>query len=171
MKRFSLSAAVFAAIAVCSLSAQGPSGLEIMQKVYERPTGGDLVSDLTMTLTNSRGDTRERKLRQFRKEFKDGERKIMFFLAPADVKDTSFMSWSWNAAGKDDEQWIYLPALKRVKRISSDSKSDYFMGSDFTYDDLGERHPSEDTHRLVGTETIEGGMVYLVERVPRDPGS
>lgn len=171
MKRFSLSAAFFAAIAAFSLSAQEPSGLEIMQRVYERPTGGDLVSDLTMTLTNSRGDTRERKLRQFRKEFKDGEKKIMFFLAPADVKDTSFMSWSWNAAGKDDEQWIYLPALKRVKRISSDSKSDYFMGSDFTYDDLGERHPSEDTHRLVGTDTVEGETVYLVESVPRERGS
>ena len=171
MKRLSMLVALFAAISVFALSAQEPSGLEIMQKVYERPTGDDLVSDLTMTLTNSRGDTRERKVRQFRKEFQDGERKVMFFLAPADVKDTSFMSWSWDAPGKDDDQWIYLPALKRVKRIASDSKSDYFMGSDFTYDDLGERHPSEDTHRLIGTETIDGETVYLVESVPKQPGS
>jgi outer membrane lipoprotein-sorting protein len=171
MKRLSVLFALFAAVTVFALSAQEPSGLQIMQEVYERPTGHDLVSDLTMTLTNSRGETRERKVRQFRKEFKDGERKVMFFLAPADVKDTSFMSWSWDAPGKDDDQWIYLPALKRVKRISRDSKSDYFMGSDFTYDDLGERHPSEDTHRLLGTETIEGETVYLVESVPKQPGT
>lgn len=59
----------------------------------------------------------------------------MFFITPADVKGTSFMNWSYNS-GQDDDQWIYLPALKRTKRISSGSKSDYFMGSDFTYDDL-----------------------------------
>lgn len=171
MKRLALLAAAFAAVAVLALPAQEPSGLEIMQQVYERPTGADQVSDLTMTLTNSRGDSRERKLRQMRKQFPDGEKTIMFFLAPADVKDTSFMSWSWEAPGKDDDQWIYLPALKRVKRISSDSKSDYFMGSDFTYDDMGQRHPSEDTHRLIGTETIDGQSVYRVESMPLQPGS
>jgi outer membrane lipoprotein-sorting protein len=171
MKRIAFSVLLFAAIGVVALSAQEPSGLQIMQQVYDRPTGNDLVSDLTMTLVNSQGDTRERKIRQFSKRFPDGERKIMFFLAPADVKDTSFMSWSWEAAGKEDDQWIYLPALKRVKRISSDSKSDYFMGSDFTFDDLGERHPSEDTHRLIGTETIDGQTVYVVESVPKLAGS
>lgn len=170
MRRFCLSIAAFAAFAVASLSAQEPPAAEIMEQVYERPAGGDMASELTMILTNSRGDTRERRIRQFRKEFKDGDRKIMFFKAPADVKDTSFMSWSYDAAGKDDDQWIYLPALKRVKRISSDSKSDYFMGSDFTYDDLGERHPSEDTHRLVGTGTADGETLYVVESVPKDPG-
>jgi outer membrane lipoprotein-sorting protein len=75
------------------------------------------------------------------------------------------MTWSWDD-GRDDDQWIYLPALKRVKRIASDSKNDSFMGSDFTYDDLGDRHPSEDTHTLIGEETVDGLPCYVVESVP-----
>ncbi|NOZ74667.1 MAG: outer membrane lipoprotein-sorting protein, partial [FCB group bacterium] len=64
--------------------------------------------------------------------------------------------------------WIYLPALKKVKRISSDSKGDYFMGSDFTYDDLGDRHPSEDTHTILREEVVDGVPTIVVESVPKD---
>ncbi len=78
------------------------------------------------------------------------------------------MNWSYDKEGKDDDQWIYLPALKKVKRISSDSKSDYFMGSDFTYDDLGDRHPSSDTHKLLREETVGGEDCYVVESIPRE---
>lgn len=145
------------------------SGQEIMEKVYYRPTGRDVQSELTMTLINSRGDQRERQIKQFVKDFGDEEKKIMFFLSPADVRDTSFMNWSFDQEGRDDDQWIYLPALKRVKRISSDSKSDYFMGSDFTYDDLGDRHPSEDNHRLLREESLNGESCYVVESIPKDP--
>ncbi|MCK5839805.1 MAG: outer membrane lipoprotein-sorting protein, partial [Bacteroidales bacterium] len=69
---------------------------------------------------------------------------------------------------KNDDQWIYLPALKKVKRISSDSKSDYFMGSDFTYDDLGDRKLDDDTHELLREETIDGVDYYVVESIPKD---
>jgi outer membrane lipoprotein-sorting protein len=75
------------------------------------------------------------------------------------------MTWSWED-GRDDDQWIFLPALRRVKRIASDSKNDSFMGSDFTYDDLGERHPSEDRHRLLREETVNGEECYVVENIP-----
>ena len=92
----------------------------------------------------------------------------MFFTSPADVRNTSFMNWSYDEEGKDDDQWIYLPALKKVKRISSDSKSDYFMGSDFTYDDLGDRHPTEDSHKLLREEDVNGEACYVVESVPQD---
>jgi outer membrane lipoprotein-sorting protein len=95
------------------------------------------------------------------------DKKIMFFMAPADVRGTSFMNWSY-ADGRDDDQWIYLPALKRTKRISSDGKSDYFMGSDFTYDDLGDRHPGEDTHTLLREETLDGKACWVVESIPKE---
>ena len=145
------------------------SGRKIMENVYYRPTGKDIQSELTMALINSRGDQRERQIKQFIKDFGKEEKKIMFFLSPADVRNTSFLSWSYDEEGRDDDQWIYLPALKRVKRISSDSKSDYFMGSDFTYDDLGDRHPSKDNHRLLREETLSGEPIYVVESVPKDP--
>ena len=158
------------ALVVCSsiLVAQEITGTQIIENVYNRPTGTDQTADLTMSLINSRGDKRVRKIKQFLKETDKMEKKIMFFVSPADVYNTSFMNWSYDEAGKDDDQWIYLPALKRVKRISSDSKSDYFMGSDFTYDDLGDRHPSADTHTLLREEEIDGEMCYVVESVAKE---
>jgi outer membrane lipoprotein-sorting protein len=147
------------------------TGLKIMENVYNRPTGEDIESQLTMTLINSRGDRREREIKQFIKDFGDQEKKIMFFTAPADVRNTSFMSWSYTSEAKDDDQWIYLPALKKVKRISSDSKSDSFMGSDFTYDDLGDRHPSEDSHKILREESLKGEECYVVESIPLDENS
>jgi outer membrane lipoprotein-sorting protein len=138
------------------------SGIQIMENVHNRPTGQEIQSELTMTLTNSRGSSRVREISQFIKEFGSDEKKIMFFTSPADVKGTSFMTWSYDK-NNDDDMWIYLPALKKTKRISSDSKSDYFMGSDFTYDDMGDRHPSEDTHTILRQETFEGQECYVVE--------
>lgn len=147
--------------------AQEITGLQIIQNVYDRPTGNDQEGDLTMSLINSRSDERVRKIKQFLKDYGDMEKKIMFFLSPADILNTSFMNWSYEEDGKDDDQWIYLPALKRVKRISSDSKSDYFMGSDFTYDDLGDRHPNADKHKILREETVEGELCYVVESIPK----
>lgn len=144
------------------------TGLEIIKNVYNRPTGKDMQSDLTMTLINSQGDQRIRKIKQFSRDFGETEKKIMFFISPADVRNTSFMNWSYDEEGKDDDQWIYLPALKRVKRISSDSQSDYFMGSDFTYDDLGERRASEDSHKLLREETVNSENCYVVESIPKE---
>ena len=155
-------------IMTATLSAQEITGLAIIENVYNRPTGQDQEGDLTMSLINSRGDERMREIKQFLKDFDDMEKKIMFFISPADVRNTSFMNWSYDEAGKDDDQWIYLPALKKVKRISSDSKSDYFIGSDFTYDDLEDRHPSSDTHKLLREETVDGEACYVVESIPKE---
>jgi outer membrane lipoprotein-sorting protein len=148
--------------------AQDLSGLDVIQKVYDRPTGNDMTGNLIMTIENSRGNQRVREIKQFVKSVKNGEKKIMFFLSPADVKNTSFMTWSYDDASKSDDQWIYLPALKKVKRISSDSKGDYFMGSDFTYDDLGDRHPMDDTHTILREEVLNGKETIVIESVPKD---
>ncbi len=146
---------------------QDLTGKQIIEKVYNRSVGDDQTADLAMTLTNKNGDQRIRKIKQFTKDLGDIEKKIMFFISPADVKNTSFMSWSYDS-DQNDDQWIYLPALKKTKRISSDSKSDYFMGSDFTYDDLGDRKLEDDTHKLLREETLEGKECYVVESVSND---
>jgi len=160
--------AILIAVPTLIFSQTKITGLQIIENVYNRETGNDMQGDLTMSLINSRGDQRVRKIKQFIKDFGNMEKKIMFFVVPADVRNTSFMSWSYDEAGKDDDQWIYLPALKKVKRISSDSKSDYFMGSDFTYDDLGDRHPTDDTHKILREETVDGEACYVVESIPKD---
>lgn len=145
------------------------TGLEIMKKVYYRPSPKDMTAELIMTLINSNGDKRVRKIRQYVKDYGKVEKKIMFFIAPADVRNTSFMNWSYDDPNKDDDQWIYLPALKKIKRISSEDKSDYFMGSDFTYDDLGNRLPEEDNHKILREEKLNGEDCYVIESTPKDP--
>lgn len=153
---------------VGTIFAEELTGLDIMMKVYSRPTGDDMTANLSMILENSRGDQRIREIKQFIKDFGDTEKKIMFFTAPADIKNTTFMNWSYANENKSDDQWIYLPALKKIKRISSDSKNDYFMGSDFTYDDLGDRHPAQDTHTILKEEMINGVNCYVIESIPND---
>jgi outer membrane lipoprotein-sorting protein len=158
-------AVLFAVLGMSGLAAAQMSGEEVMEQVYFRHNGDQMSAELSMVITNSRGSTRERTIQQYRSNEDGVEKKIMFFTSPADVRDTSFLSWSYDD-GRADDQWIYLPALRRVKRISSDSKSDSFMGSDFTYDDMGERHPDADTHRVLRQETYDGQECYVVESIP-----
>ncbi|MEN8228134.1 MAG: outer membrane lipoprotein-sorting protein [Bacteroidota bacterium] len=171
MKNLQITTALIAMIIAIGfspeISGQGLSGNQIIEKVYNRPVGEDQTSDLAMTLINKSGAQRVREIKQFTKDLGEVEKSIMFFLSPADVKNTSFMSWTYDS-DQGDDQWIYLPALKKTKRISSDSKSDYFMGSDFTYDDLGDRKLEDDTHKLLGEETMDGKACYVVESVSKD---
>jgi outer membrane lipoprotein-sorting protein len=170
MKNLKIVASVIAMIISMSFQtiAQEMTAREIIGKVYNRAEGDDQTSNLTMTLINKSGKERIRKIKQFTKDMGDMEKSIMFFQSPADVKNTSFMNWSYDDENRSDDQWIYLPALKKTKRISSDSKSDYFMGSDFTYDDLGDRKLDDDTHKLLREETIDGVAYYVVESTPKD---
>ncbi len=169
MKNIKILTSVIAIIISISFQAvaQEMTAREIIEKVYNRAEGDDQTSNLTMTLINKSGKERIRKIQQFTKDMGDMEKSIMFFQSPADIKNTSFMNWSYDD-DKSDDQWIYLPALKKTKRISSDSKSDYFMGSDFTYDDLGDRKLDDDTHKLLGEETIDGVAYYVVVSIPED---
>lgn len=171
MKKIQITTAIIAIIIAIGFSpelkGQSLSGKQIIEKVYNRPTGDDQTSELAMTLINKSGAQRVRKIKQFTMDLGAVEKSIMFFLSPSDVKNTSFMSWTYDS-DQGDDQWIYLPALKKTKRISSDSKSDYFMGSDFTYDDLGDRKLEDDTHKLLREETLDGKECYVVESVSKD---
>ncbi len=167
MKKMMKSIAVIVLVAM-SLGVYAQSARDIIEKVYNRPVGDDMTSELTMTLVNKNGSERVRKIKQFSRDFGKVEKKIMFFVAPADVKNTSFMNWSYDDPNKSDDQWIYLPALKKIKRISAENKSDYFMGSDFTYDDLGDRKVDDDTHTLLREETIDGVDYWVIQSVPKD---
>ncbi len=157
-----------AALLAPAIAEEHLTALQIMEKVYNRPDGDEMEANLTMTLINKRGNRRVREIKQYIKDFGTVEKRVMFFLKPADVRNTSFMNWSYDDPNKDDDQWIYLPALKKIKRISSDSKGDYFMGSDFTYDDLGDRKPQEDNHKILREEILDGEPCYVIESTPKD---
>lgn len=168
LKIITLLTAAFLLSAAPISFAQQLTGREIIDNTYNRPEGDDQKANLKMTLRNSRGDTRVRDIRRFTKDMGDEEKSIMFFTAPADVAGTSFMNWTYDD-DRSDDQWIYLPALRKVKRISSENKSDHFMGSDFTYDDLGDRKLDEDEHELSREEEVDGKVCYVIESVPVDP--
>ncbi|VAW22331.1 FIG00935715: hypothetical protein [hydrothermal vent metagenome] len=174
MKTLKIKAIAFAIIFAggfsAQLFAQEMTARDIIEKVYNRPDGDDMTSNLTMILINKSGSERVREIKQFTKDFGDMEKSIMFFVSPADVKNTSFMNWAYDDASKSDDQWIYLPAIKKTKRISSDSKSDYFMGSDFTYDDLGDRKVDDDKHTILREETIDGVDYWVIQSTPKDGG-
>jgi len=146
------------------------SAKEIAYKVYNRAAPESGESDMTMTLINKRGKKRVRRLHQFFIDAGEVEKKIMFFKSPADVKNTSFMNWTYDEANKDDDQWLYLPALKKVKRISSSSKDNEFMGSDFTYEDMEKRNPERDDHKLLKEENFKGESCWVLEVTPKEEG-
>ena len=167
MKAKSIIEGLVLLIATTSMYASPITGEQIMQKVYDRDTGNNMQANLKMEIMNSRGQVRERDIIQVSQEDQDGkEKKLMFFLSPADVKDTGFLSISY-PDDRDDDQWIYLPALQRVKRIAAKNQNDSFMGSDFTYDDMGTRNPNKDVHTLLGTRMVNGQECYIVESIPK----
>lgn len=153
-----------------SISLAQLTGRDIMQKVSDQ---GDIKTEFgksKMTLINNKGKTREREVIRYQKSYngKDGidTKALIFFEYPADIRGTGLLLWSYQATDKDDDRWLYLPALKKIRRISGESKNEYFMGTDFTYDDMGDRNIDEDTHKLLGREKIDGVECYKVESVP-----
>lgn len=156
--------------AAAALYAEAPSGEEIMIRVDERYSGDSSRQLTTIELINSRGSKRIRKLLSYTKDYGDSDKTVMVFRHPTDVEGVGYLSWSYDEADKDDDTWLFLPALKRSRRISGSSRNDYFMGTDFTYDDMGDRKVEEDEHSLVGEETLDGRACWVVQSVPREEG-
>lgn len=140
---------------------------EIMQQVNDRDDGDNRSAEMTMTLIDKNGDTRIRKVRSFDKDQGKDKRRIMFFLEPADVKDTGFLTYDYDAFDKDDEQWLYLPALRKSKRIASSDKSGSFMGSDFNYSDMTRKNLDAYDFRTLKEGVVNGHKTWLIESVPK----
>ncbi|MDO9468756.1 MAG: outer membrane lipoprotein-sorting protein [Thiobacillus sp.] len=154
------------------LLAAGPvhadSALELAQKVYDRPNGRDLTTLGRMVLTEKGRAPRIREIVTYRLDKDGGETaNLIRFVYPEDIAGTGLLSI--DKADGDTEQWLYLPALDRVRRISSDRKGGRFVGSDLYFEDLQERKPSKDNHRLLGKQTENGILCDVIESVPVDP--
>jgi len=141
-------------------------GLNIAKQVDEVNAGFEgEYSELEMILINAHGDETTRKLITHTKEKQDdGDMSISVFQWPADVKGTKMLTWSHKTG--DDDQWLFLPALNRLKRISSRNKSGSFMGSEFSYEDLGSQEVEEYTHKLLEETQYEGRDVWKLQRIP-----
>ncbi|HKE10607.1 MAG TPA: outer membrane lipoprotein-sorting protein [Myxococcota bacterium] len=150
-----------------------PSGEEIMRRVDARPRGKTQNSHAVWHLFASDGSERVRETRNYWRDARgtgDGRLKsqrLIVFEQPPDVKDTAFLTWSASDSAVDDDQWIYLPALRKVRRIAVGDRGAAFVGTDFCYDDLADRLVEADEHRLLRSEEREGQRYYVVESTPR----
>ena len=141
-------------------------GLEIAVEADKRDEGfGDSTANMIMELKNKQGDTSTRYIRIKTLEvIGDGDKSMSIFDEPADVKGTAFLTFSH--ALEPDEQWLYLPALKRVKRINSKNKSGPFMGSEFAYEDIASQEVEKYTYKHLRDETLNGIDCFVIERYP-----
>ena len=141
-------------------------GLLIVQEADKRDTGWvDSKANLQMILTNKQGQKSERSIRIVSQEvIGDGDKSLSIFNSPKDIKGTAFLSYTHSL--KPDDQWLYLPALKRVKRIASANKSGPFVGSEFAYEDLTSQEVEKYTYKWLKDETIDGKNYFVVEAYP-----
>ena len=143
-------------------------GLEIAIEADRRDTGfHDSQASMRMILRNKQGDESIRDIRvRTLEQLDDGDKSLTIFDKPADVKGTNFLAFT-HKTGPDD-QWLYLPALKRVKRISSRNKSGPFMGSEFAYEDLSSQEVEKYTYKYLHDETCGELQCFVIERIPVD---
>lgn len=150
------------------LLAQTPEeqGLSIMQEAKKRNTGfRDTKVEMEMILRNKNGDESRRKMHQRTLEIlDDGDKSLSIFDTPRDVKGTAFLSFSHPI--DPDDQWLYLPALKRVKRIASNNKSGPFMGSEFAFEDLTSQEVEKYSYKYLRDEQINNINCFVVEAYP-----
>jgi len=160
---------LYAACCAAAPAAQDPAarGLAIATEAERRDSGwGDMTASLAMVLRNAHGEESRRALRSRVLEVDgDGDKSLTMFDAPADVRGTAFLSYSHPL--EPDEQWLFLPALKRVKRIASANKSGPFMGSEFAYEDLSSDEVEKYRYRLLGEQELAGEKTFVLERIPR----
>jgi len=165
MKKF-----IVASLVVAS-SLMALTNKEIADKADKVTDGfGSSIAKTQMTLINASGQKSVRDLLMKTLEGDNGDKTISTFLSPADVKGTKVLGWEH--VDRDDDQWLYLPALKRVKRIASRNKSGSFMGSEFSYEDIGNQNPNK--YSFEGepeTVMLDGVECYKGARIPNDKNS
>ncbi len=146
-------------------------GLEIAKQVDKFNEGfkGE-NSTMKMKLINAHGQESNREMTSIVKEIKnDGDKSKIEFQKPRDVKGTRMLTWSHRK--KDDDQWLYLPALKKIKRITSRNKSGSFMGSEFSFEDLGSQEVDKYKHFFLAEEKLGERVTWKSERIPVDKKS
>lgn len=159
---------VLAFLAPAGAAPGQPQGEEIVKKSQAAfyAAGDALKARVQMRLVNPAGKVRERELTMLRKNTGAGEQRyFMYFHAPGDVRGTGFMVWKY--PGRDDDRWLFIPALNLVRRLAAKDSQSSFVGSDFTYEDVSGRDLELDTHALLREEPCGERTCFVVEGVPK----
>jgi hypothetical protein len=139
---------------------------DIMNRVDQLEEPTSVKANMTMVLIDSKGKQRIRAMQNISSDNGETDKSLMFFLQPADVKGTGFLMFDHDDANTDDDQWMFLPALNKAKRIASSDKTESFMGSDFSYSDMSKRNVEEWTYKILKEDSINGVDVWLIEALP-----
>jgi hypothetical protein len=159
---------VGASLLTTTVVADDVKAREIMVKVDARNEGDTLEQDMMMMLIDKNGKERTRDLKSYAKDFGKDNHRTMFFKSPSDVKNTAFLTYDYDDSTRDDDQWLYLPALKKVKRIPSTDKSSSFMGSDFSYFDMTDRDLEDYDFKFIKDTKVRGHDAWMIESTPRN---
>lgn len=155
-------------IAPSSVLSQELTATEVMTKADNVDDGETSSSEMTMILIDRRGNQRVRQMKGFRKDYGEDTKSMNFFLSPADVRNVAFLSFDWDDENKEDDSWLYLPAIGKPKRISAGNQKDSFMGSDFTYADMNDLEIKEwDYQFKKQSEMVDGKDCWVIEGVPK----
>ena len=156
-----------------ALSAQSLTGYDIMKKAHDVPEPTTSSSTAKLTIHSKKGSDRIREVIMKSKDYGDVKKEVIVFTTPKDVAGTGYLMFNYeedaNGNSKDSDNWLYLPAMKKTRRIaSSGSESEgSFMGTDFTYQDMGERSLSKYDYKLLGEESVDGVACYKVECISK----
>jgi outer membrane lipoprotein-sorting protein len=150
--------------------ARGNEADELVAAINAVSQGEQVSRQLTMEMTDRRGKTRTRETLNYRKYYGEEMRTVLFYLAPANVRDTGFLIWDYPDYEREDDQWLYLPAMRKVRRISTSDRGDYFLGTDLTFEDMkldGKLEPRDWRFSLAGTSESDGVELLVLEAEPR----
>ncbi|MCM8567013.1 outer membrane lipoprotein-sorting protein [Thauera linaloolentis] len=161
---------LLAGLVLAAQSFADDAGMQLAQKVYDRPDGDDASSAVTMTLTEKDRSPRVRSLFLYRASADSGNVSTLIrFTAPADIDGTGLLTQ--DLADGETNQWIYLPAMQRVRRVDSNRKGGRFVNSDYYFEDLRDRKPTKDVHRVIGQERIGEIDCEVLESIPAEAGN
>ena len=147
------------------------SALDIVGNINAREDGEHVTRSLTLALTDRSGITRTQKTLGYRKYFDGEKRTVLFFTEPNNVRGTGFLTFDYLDNTLDDDQWLYLPALRKIRRISSSNRGDYFLGTDLTYEEMKKENKIETKDyffSLQGKEMVGSNEVLVLEATPID---
>ncbi len=166
-------AAFMFVVGVFALTAQDLTGLDIVTKEHNVPEPETSSVNAKLVIHSKKGNEKTRQVIMKTKDYGDVTKKVIVFTSPKDVAGVGYLMFDYE---EDSDNWLYMPAMKKTKRIASSGTEaeGSFMGTDFTYEDMGERALSKDDYTLLGTETVNGVSCYKVkcqskERTEADP--
>jgi len=143
------------------------TALDIMHKVINRPTGDKMKADMTLTLVDKYGKSRVRTVKRLMMQKGEDEWSMLFFLEPSDVKNTAILTYDYDDESKNDDQWMYTPADKKIRRIASSDKSGSFMGTDMNYSDMVTPQLSDYTFTLLKEGTVNDHECWIIQSIPK----